>query len=77
MLKPTMLSRRNGVVVMQVIRSNIRLIRRIGLYFESPCSRSAWVTRISVVWRAKLLARIGMNVLRSRQASIASITVRR
>ncbi len=40
-LKPTMLSRRSGVVVMQVSRSNIRLIRRIALYLDSPCSRSA------------------------------------
>ncbi|MNI90486.1 hypothetical protein D3C73_1480120 [compost metagenome] len=72
-----MLSSRSGVVVMQVTRSNIRLIRRMGLYLESPCSRSAWVTGISVVWRAKLLARIGMKVLRSRQASMASTMVRR
>ncbi|MNO07030.1 hypothetical protein D3C81_2290670 [compost metagenome] len=72
-----MLSSRNGVVVMQVIRSNIRLTRRMGLYLDSPCSRSACITRISVVCRAKLLARIGMNVLRSRQASIASTMVRR
>ncbi|MNZ88059.1 hypothetical protein D3C78_1069410 [compost metagenome] len=77
MPKPMMLSKRSGVVVMQVIRSNIRLIRRIGLYFDSPCSRSACCTGISVVWRAKLLARIGMKVLRSRQASMASTTVRR
>ncbi|MNI62503.1 hypothetical protein D3C73_1178290 [compost metagenome] len=77
MAKPTMLSSRNGVVVMQVIRSNIRLTSRIGLYLDSPCSRSAWVTSISVVWRAKLLARIGMKVLRSRHASMASTIERR
>ena len=71
---PTRLSRRSGLVVMQVTRSNIRLTRRRKPYFDSPCSRSAWPTTISLVWRAKLLARIGMKVLRSRQASIAKLT---
>ena len=76
-LKPTMDNRRSGVVVMHVSRSNIRLIRRMALYLDSPCSRSAWCTGISVVWRAKPLARIGIKVLRSVQASIASMIVRR
>ena len=68
---------RSGVVVMQVSRSNIRLISLRKPYLESPCSRSAWATSISVVWRAKLLARIGMKVLRSWQASIDCTTWRR
>ena len=74
---PARLKRRSGAVVMQVTRSNIRLMRRKKSYLDVPCSRSAWPTSISVVWRAKLLARIGMKVLRSGQASMACTTLRR
>ncbi|MNC64168.1 hypothetical protein D3C75_1143450 [compost metagenome] len=41
MMLPNTLSMRSGVVVRQVTRSYIKLIRRIKLYFDSPNSRSA------------------------------------
>ncbi|MNN59429.1 hypothetical protein D3C81_1745430 [compost metagenome] len=74
---PTTLSKRSGVVVRQVIRSYIRLISFIRLYLESPNSRSACSTSISVVRRAKVFARMGIKVLRSWQFNIASIIWRR
>ena len=71
-----MVSKRSGAVVMLVIRSNIRLTSFIRLYFDRPtCARRA-PTSISVVRRAKLLARIGMKVQRSRHSSMAWTTGR-
>ncbi len=62
---------------MDVSRSNCSEISLKKLYLDAPFSRAACRTGISAVLPAKLLARMGMKVERSRQQSMASTIERR
>ncbi|VTN12407.1 Uncharacterised protein [Raoultella terrigena] len=70
---PKTLSRRSGVVVRQVTRSYIQVNQAHKAVFGVAELRSACITGISTARRAKVFARIGINVLRSWQLSIASM----